>query len=97
MIASPHTELVERLRATRPVYSQTDGQLIYHVFENRDGKEAAEAIECLTAALASARNDALEEAAKVAGGWLESSWVDEVFAARSIADAIRSLKTEGGE
>lgn len=31
-----------------------------------------------------------EACAKVAEQWLESSWQDEVFAARTIADAIRA-------
>lgn len=34
-----------------------------------------------------------EACAKVAERWLESSWQDEVFAARSIADAIRARST----
>lgn len=46
----------------------------------------------MTAPIDPIRSAALEEAAKVAERWLESSWRDEVFAARSIADAIRALK-----
>jgi hypothetical protein len=37
------------------------------------------------------RDEAYERAAKVADQWMESSWADEVFAARSIAAAIRRL------
>lgn len=46
--------------------------------------------------LQAVRAEALEEAAKIAEQWLESSWQDEVFAARSIADAIRKAKGGGG-
>ncbi|MCE7028431.1 hypothetical protein [Jiella avicenniae] len=47
------------------------------------------------ARLAAARAEGMERAAEIAEQWLESSWHDEVFAARSIADAIRREKDGG--
>lgn len=61
------------------------------------GERHRELLERIDAALsapppdeAAIRADERERCAKVAEGWLESSWVDEVFAARSIAAAIRA-------
>lgn len=51
----------------------------------------AREIDRLCAEARSAYARCREDAAKVAERWLESSWQDEVFAARSIADAIRAL------
>lgn len=48
----------------------------------------------LNAAVAAARDAALEEAAKIAYGWLESSFRSEVFAARSVGDLILELKAK---
>lgn len=56
------------------------------VFENLPLGHESEAVNVIARALLAER----ERAAKIAEQWKESAWIDEVFAARSIADAIRS-------
>jgi hypothetical protein len=53
--------------------------------------------ETFAAKAGQARNDALEEAVKVADAWRESAWQDEFFAGQTIAAAIRALKEKADE
>lgn len=71
--------------------ADSDGTCLADKMPCNPQERALERIKRLRVTRQEIERGTIERCAKVAEKWLESAWCDEVFAARSIASAIRSL------